>query len=385
MENKQFTQALHATMSAHGCSLEEMNLLALSPFERNRRIGQMAHNLQFNAAQDETLDKCVQAKQRFFTDMYQVSKCPFETATNISWEKMFRAARIPDYSFTAKSVFSWFHIAVSSAEFEGKIAHYQTKEDNNPVGVYSYYSGKESVQIANERYIYGEAIIRTERFDHDGVSPFLFLSFPALIIDERLVPQFMEQVNSREVLELLYILFHISSHDGMLHSLFMDSSPRVKQLMLEKPWTSRFLEIHDEDGMFYTYEMNYLRMTRHMFDLCCNENPFLRSGVESLYTSIHVLTKDWPKVLREYFQFIAYNRISRLLMIIPPVPHILYAELSSNNGGTAKLKPTSWEYLLHMMHSNPQREALVYGRDRCPCGFAEIQYHWMARSMLELY
>jgi hypothetical protein len=277
-----------------------------------------------------------------------------------------------------KVVHPFFHIAVSSADYKKDVLY--SSKDNPLLPRFEmrfYHSGRELVQIGQERYCYGEALVRMRRFDDTGTSPFLGVSHSVFVIDEKLIPNLLSQPEYKEVFMLLYTLYHISSHDGMMHGVFKDSSKAVQDVLSKDPIGSRFLGAFD--GQCLTYEINYLRLTRHMFELCCKWNTTLKKDVESLYEQVCELTKHWPDVLGQYIRFIALNRVSRLIDTklgkLPP----LFVELLARSNGVGKVFVDDWYKMNFLIHTDHQKEALLFD-DGPPVSYAS-----MTRTMFDVY
>ncbi len=377
MSKNNIDQRLVLSMDKLGYSMDEVNMLRLSPVEAKRKIGKMMREIYFNHEDSEIIEKVFQMQQSFIHNLYGGTNCPFELTTGISWEDMFRKAHTKTEGMIFKVIHSWLHIAVSSADYKDDVM-YCSKDNTFPrYEMRFYHSGKEMVQIEGQNYTYGEAIMRMRRFDDDGKTLLLAVSHPVFVIDEKLLPELLVQTEYNTVFRLLYTLYHISSHDGMLHGVFMDSSEGIQTSLSKDPVGSRFLGTFDYQCL--TYEINYLRLMRHLFELSCKYNTTLKKDTESLYWQICELTKDWPSALGQYIRFIAFARIIRLVDIKPEKLFPLFTELCEKETGIGKIFPTDSMKIKILIHCCPENEALLFD------GGPPVSYESMTRVMFDLY
>lgn len=377
MNKNNIDQRLISSMSTLGYSIDMVNMLALSPVDTKRKIGEKMRELYLNHDSSKTIEKIFQMKQKFIREVYGVTNCPFEITTGVYWEDMFLKAHGLQEGFKFKVAHPWFHMAVSSADYKADIL-YCSKDNTFPrYEMLFYHSGKEMIQIGKERYVYGEALMRMRQFDHDGKTHCIGISHPVFLIDEKLLPELLIQTEYNLVFRLLYTLYHVSSHDGMLHGLFMDSSEAVQAELSKDSVGSRFLGSFD--GQCLTYEINYLRLMRHLFELSCKHNVTLKKDVELLYWQICELTRGWPIVLGQYIRFIAFDRISRLINIRPEKIFPVFIELNERETDIGKVFPTDRMKINFLIHQTNESEAILFD------GGPPVSYEIMARTMLNVY
>lgn len=377
--NNSLEQGLLISMQDAGYSIDEVSMLDLSPDEAKRKIAGIMRQLYFDYKDREIVEKNLQMKNNFLRYIYGVENCPFKQVTGISWEDMFHKAHMPtEENYLFKVIHPFFHIAVSSADYKKDIL-YKSKDNTFPTfEMLFYHSGREMVQIGNHKYTYGEALMRMRRFEHIGMSPLLAISQSVFIIDEKLIPELLIQPEYNSVFRLLYTLYHLSSHDGMLHGLFKDSSRKIQDLLSEDPIGSRFLGTFDRKCLIY--EVNYLRLMRHLFDVCCKKNDALKTDVYSLYLQVCEITKAWPTVLGQYIRFIAFDRVSRLISIKSEILFPKFIGLIEVATGIERIFDDHGMRIKFLIHHNAsEKEAVLFD------GGPSVSYRSMVRAMFEVY
>lgn len=381
MKNK-LVSSLNSLLNNHSTSIEEMNFLNSSNMDV--QFGRLAQRLFFSKSDDQIWEETISIKNELYRNVYGVKSCPFEHLTNVPWDSMFRAAVAPagdELETACKIVIPWLHFVFGSAD-----QYHDTlfvSEDSEPLLLdFSYVAdGGEYVKMHDLFYQYGEARIIAERQRVKRGKVHTRLLPSTFVIDWRLVEEFKHQNEYHPVLERLYTLYFIAGHTPAIHSLFMETSTSIRKKIKSDPVMSKLSKkmYFNFDG----YEINYLRMYKQMFELMCTQNHTLYEEVLGLVTQIYSLTKKWDKVLREYIQFIAFERAGRIIDIgkyvaIPKKDKYVAASLV----GGGKTRSPEWGELYHLTHGFNSHEAIVSGEG---INMDQISYKDMTQFMFDLY
>lgn len=382
MENKLLT-SLISLLNKHGTSIEELNFLNSSNVDSE--FGTLAHRLFFSKSDDQIWQQTINMKNEVYRDVYGVNFCPFERLTNVKWEEMFCRAVAPagdEAEIACKIVIPWFHFVFGSAD-QCHDTRFVAENGEALLLDFSYVGdGGEYVKMDDLLYQYGEARVIAERQIvkrgkvHTRMLPSTF------VIDWRFVEAFKQQKEYYPVLERIYTLYYFAGHTPAIHSLFMETSPSIREKIKSDPVMSKLTK-----NMYFNfdgYEINYLRMHKHMIELMCKENSKLYEGILELVMQVYSLTREWEKSLQEYIQFIAFERAGRIINIekfFPSLRREKYVAAPLIGGGKARNQ--EWNDLYHFTHSFDTREAIVSEEGNLNMG--EISYEDMTKFMFDLY
>ncbi|MCC6520467.1 hypothetical protein IT403_00575 [Candidatus Nomurabacteria bacterium] len=379
MENKLITQFQTLTKSS-GVSNEMLDITGVkNPFPK---VEELMWNLFFSKSDEKILYEIIETKKAVYKTLYQIDFCPFNILTKVSWEEMLKASIVRHEKFQnggMKIVLPWMHVVTSSAHY----SFIPPKEMTRPVDVQFCYTGEEYVEIDGIRYALGEAKIVADRFpaQHDAFTPHLRLIQPTIIFDEKLIPFLVNQKEWPRVLEIIYLLYHMTSHDGLIHSVFMETCEKIRATAGKDSVMKKFYECH---YYCYTmYEMNFARMMRAVFDLIGEINVTLRKNTEDLLSEVESLCKNWLPVLRQYICFIATQRMIRFVPISysEDLPRYLGGLVK---GGLSTIEEISKDdYLYNIIHSQVDKEALLHEGHRGE--IKSLSFEDMTKFMFNCY
>lgn len=373
-------QRLKNVMAEYGLTIPEMSFLG--PKLPLREILKASHDLFLVKTNAEILKETISKKLSLQKDLLLLDFCPFEKVTSVPWLDMFNAAY---YSFMTgetrnpvKNIVPFFHFLLPSSVFRDENFHPHTVCGTRFEMEFSY-TGKEMVRIHGTRYVYGEAGVVIDKINNEKF--LLRTHVPAVVFDDKILPLLRHQPRFDEVIENLYLLYHMASHDSWIHSVFLETLPAIREIIKTDPVMEKFT--HQYYFCYDMYEMNFMRLNRQMLNAACEKNSNLHTEVHDSYWNIRLMTADWHPVARDYIRFIARERLGRLLpntIYEPPRTYISDLPLAGKKTTRPSYGNPS-KYLQYITHGRSDRDtALVHNDDST---IEEISYEAMARSMLE--
>lgn len=375
--------SLVSFLNKHNTSIEELNFLNSSNVDLD--FGKLAHRLFFYKSDQQIWEETIILKNEVYRDVYGVNFCPFESLTNIKWEKMFRSAIAPagdELETECKIVIPWFNFVLASTDQQHDTLFVAENQESLLLDFSYVANGGEYVKMHGLFYQYGEARVIAERQRVKRGMVHTRLLPPTFVIDWRLVEELKNQKEYYPVLERIYTLYYLAGHSPTVHSLFMETSPSIREKIMTDPVMSKLSK-----NMYFNfdgYEINYLRMHKCMFDLMCLQNPNLHSDILEIVKQVYSLTEHWDKALREYIQFIVFERAGRIIdiaKIIPAPMRERYVAALLIGGG--KTRHPEWGDLYHFTHSFDNYEAIVSTGEGVH--IEQISYKDMTKFMFDLY
>ncbi len=324
----------------------------------------------------EIIKENLAIKEDVMTSVFGFNFCPFEHMTDMNWEKMYRAAvgHHDAINHSYKMINGWFHILTSSDQYSTKQNFIFSKDLlREPITLKFLYTGQEFVELDGKQYAYGEGKIYLDKLPYKKYEFHLTINHPTIIFDAAIIPIMQKQESYRKVIRLIHILYHVTSHDGLLHSVFMETDPKVRSLIAKDTFLKNMLNQYY--FCYDTFEIAYVRFMRQIFDLAVDLNPNFEKEIMDIVGKIHQLTADWPELAKDYVQFISHERLSRIVPIdSSPFPKFVGSWSLLNN---YVINPAG-NYLTEMTHIAPHMEGVIHNDAG---NVAEIPWGLIAKRM----
>ena len=378
-------QRFKAILPQYGLSCQKASFLTSDQPLRDVLVA--VESLFLRKTHQEIIQEIIAKKETIQKDLLQLDFCPFENLTSVNWNYMLRSSYYywerNGKRFPVKNVVPFFHFFLPSHLFHGEAFHWHTIAGNSFRAMFNY-TGKCVVRIRGTRYVYGEAgiVIDPKEKHTDGIR--LRTQVSTVVFDDMIIPLLKRQENFDEVMEYVYLLYHLASHDAWFHLVFAETVPELRVLIEQDPVMKDMLKVNY--FAYDMYEMNYIRMMREIFSIACEANFTLYREILAVHRSIFNLVSSWHPVAREYIQFITEERMSKIVRFIPwaEKKRTYLSGLKSSKSGKGKIHPiySGNNYLQFITHGRPGEGALVHDDEM---NFTGIPYKLVTEHMLGLY
>ena len=336
---------------------------------------------------EELVQEIIDTKEQIQKEVFGLDFCPFEKLTSVSWKEMFMSAyykwKRRDGVIPVKNICPFLHFMLPSHLFKTQAFHRHTVAGKSFL-LNLHYVGKSFVRICGTRYIYGEAGIVIDPQGQEVSDIHTRIQVSTIVFDDMIIPILKRQKQFDEVMRSVYVLYHLASHDGWIHSLYMDGVPKICELIDLDPVMSDFRRI----GYFCfdMYELNFVRMMREIFSITIDANCDFADEILALHCKVFEITDSWDAVAREYIQFVVEERMRRIMPFISWISYRKkeYFELQPK-GHRKKIYPITKhdaEFFYFMTHGCSEEGAIVYGSDS---EIQKIPWEQMTRHMLDFH
>jgi len=374
---------------------ESMNLLTQCPVEFQNKLQKYIDNHLFTKTGSELINQVVESKKRICKQVLWLDMCPFEEVTKwYSRENLIRKNIClvdEDNSVFTKTLNPWLHLIVRSDILEERKEFvYNNRHDSNFIHYRYRTVWEEHVEIDWEHYMLWEANIdffrKNLEVETDNKDPYISLINSAIVIDKKILNPLYKQENHQYVLKMIYAIYHLSSHDLFLHWPFNEWDKFFRN-KIKKSDVAQLTNVYFL--CYDTFEINYVRMMKAIWESSCNENKELVGKLYKLIRLFLDATKDRPDLLKKYFMYNFNQRLYRL----SKTDYIIYNDVQ---WCIPYFKMWKWEkrieinlsndnYFDYMLHSNNQKEVLFHKDENDLSIVWEIKYNKIAELFDNLY